>query len=106
MLSSSGTRGRTSVGCLEPRNFRHLGGKTAHPVRKTDVGQERNCCLGQGEFVLPDRVAVGGVLVEVLQELQQSQLDTLFIRHVGVADQLMERLSDVPGFVLHKHTPL
>lgn len=36
--------------------------------------------------LLPDRVAVGGILVEVLQQLQQSQLDTLFSGDVGVTN--------------------
>lgn len=36
--------------------------------------------------LLPDGVAVGWILVEVLQQLQQSQLDTLLGGDVGVAN--------------------
>lgn len=49
---------------------------------------------------LPDGVAVGWILVEVLQQLQQSQLDTLFGGDVGETNQLMESFSDVPGGIL------
>lgn len=36
--------------------------------------------------LLPDRVAIGRIFVEVLQQLQQSQLDALFSGDVGVTD--------------------
>lgn len=50
--------------------------------------------------LLPDRVAIGRIFVEVLQQLQQSQLDALFSGDVGVTDQLMESFSDVTRRVL------
>lgn len=36
--------------------------------------------------LLPHRVAVSGILVEVLEQLQQSQLDALFSGDVGVTN--------------------
>lgn len=53
------------------------------------------------QLSLPDGVAVRGVLVEVLQQLQQSQLDALFSGDVGVTKQLVKSFSDVPRRVLH-----
>lgn len=56
----------------------------------------------RGEVLLPDGVAVGGVLAEVLEQLQQGQLDALLGGDVGVADQLVQSFSDVPRRVLQE----
>ncbi len=45
---------------------------------------------------LPDGVAVGRVLGEVLQELHEGQLDALFSGHISVAEQLVQGLANVP----------
>lgn len=58
------------------------------------------------ELVLPDRVAVRGVLAEVLEQLQQGQLDALLGGDVGVADELVQSFTDVPGGVLQRTAAL
>lgn len=49
---------------------------------------------------LPHRVAVTGVLGEILEQLQKCQLDALLSGDVCVAQQLMQGLTDVPRRVL------
>ena len=54
----------------------------------------------RSKHLLPDGVAVGGVLAEVFEELQQGQLDALFSGDIGVAQQLMQSLPDVTRRIL------
>lgn len=99
VLSNSGTSGSTRVGWREPRNFRHLKGKEDGGGASSQSLELQSRTAGL-LLSLPDGVAVGGVLVEVLQQLQQSQLDALFGGDVGVTNQLVESFSDVARRVL------
>ena len=64
------------------------------------MGYKREREGERNRVLLPDRVAVCGVLGKVLEQLQQGHLDALLGGHVGVAQQLVERLPDVPVRVL------
>ena len=59
-----------------------------HPVHEAaKCPHSENPIISHTQSVLlPDRVAIGGIFVEVLQQLQQSQLDALFSGDVGVTD--------------------
>ena len=64
------------------------------------MGYKREREGKRNRVLLPDRVAVCRVLGQVLEQLQQGHLDALLGGHVGVAQQLVERLPDVPVRVL------
>ncbi len=101
VLSSSGTIGSTRVGCRAPRNFKHLECRRKKKKNtENGAGWQRKTDRNSHLNSLPDRVAVGRVLGEVLQEFHEGQLDALFSGHISVAKQLMQGLSNVPRWVL------
>lgn len=104
VLSSSGTSGNTSVGWRDPRNFKHLRGRREEEHEPAAQRVLQRSHRRSRRVLLPDRVAVGGILVEVLEQLQQSQLDALFGGDVGVTQQFMESFSDVSRRVLGTDT--
>jgi len=75
------TKGRTkTVRCYDSQDP-----LITHPC-SNHVEYTHNTHTHTHTHLLPDGVAVSGILVEVLQQLQQSQLDALFSRDVGVTD--------------------